>query len=179
MCDLLNQAGVPYSINHRLVRGLDYYNRTVFEWVTTKLGAQGTIAGGGRYDGLVERSGGKPTPACGFGIGLERVILLMQEFGVTAQNSPDVYLVFAGDLAQNKAVGIAEQLRDLGLKVIANAGGGSFKTQMKRADKSGAKFAAILGDDEAANGTIALKPLLQAGEQAICKPDEILAFLNR
>ena len=179
VCDLLNQAGVPYSINHRLVRGLDYYNRTVFEWVTTKLGAQGTIAGGGRYDGLVERSGGKPTPACGFGIGLERVILLMQEFGVTAQNSPDVYLVFAGDLAQNKAVGIAEQLRDLGLKVIANAGGGSFKTQMKRADKSGAKFAAILGDDEAANGTIALKPLLQAGEQAICKPDEILAFLNR
>ena len=179
VCDLLNQAGVPYSINHRLVRGLDYYNRTVFEWVTTKLGAQGTIAGGGRYDGLVERSGGKPTPACGFGIGLERVILLMQEFGVTAQNSPDVYLVFAGDLAQNKAVGVAEQLRDLGLKVIANAGGGSFKTQMKRADKSGAKFAAILGDDEAANGTIALKPLLQAGEQAICKPDEILAFLNR
>ena len=179
VCDLLNQAGVPYSINHRLVRGLDYYNRTVFEWVTTKLGAQGTIAGGGRYDSLVERSGGKPTPACGFGIGLERVILLMQEFGVTAQNSPDVYLVFAGDLAQNKAVGVAEQLRDLGLKVIANAGGGSFKTQMKRADKSGAKFAAILGDDEAANGTIALKPLLQAGEQAICKPEEILAFLNR
>lgn len=173
VCSLLNQAGVQYVINHRLVRGLDYYNRTVFEWVTDKLGAQGTIAGGGRYDGLVERSGGSATPACGFGIGMERVILLMQEYGVTAAQTPDIYLVFAGEIAEKQAMTTAETLRNAQLSVVMNAGGGSFKSQMKRADKSGARYAAILGDDEAAAGEISLKPLLGQGEQLRCKLTEV------
>ena len=154
LCQLLTDAGVAYVINHRLVRGLDYYNRTVFEWVTTKLGAQGTIAGGGRYDTLVEKLGGKPTPACGFAIGLERVFLLMQEYGVTASNSPDIYLVNVGELAEAKAFGVAETLRGDGLSVVLHAGGGSFKSQMKKADRSGARYAAILGDDEVAAGEV-------------------------
>ncbi len=178
LCQLLTQAGIAYTINHRLVRGLDYYNRTVFEWVTTKLGAQGTIAGGGRYDTLVERLGGEPTPACGFGIGLERVFLLMQEYGVTANNTPDIYLVNVGELAEQKAFGMAETLRSSGLSVVLHAGGGSFKSQMKKADRSGARFAAILGDDEAALNELSLKPLLQTGEQKRCKLDDVAAFVR-
>lgn len=174
LCQLLTDAGVAYVINHRLVRGLDYYNRTVFEWVTTKLGAQGTIAGGGRYDTLVEKLGGKPTPACGFAIGLERVFLLMQEYGVTASNSPDIYLVNVGELAEAKAFGVAETLRGDGLSVVLHAGGGSFKSQMKKADRSGARYAAILGDDEVAAGEVSLKPLLAAGEQQRCSLDEVV-----
>ena len=177
LCQLLQQAGIDYLINHRLVRGLDYYNRTVFEWVTTKLGAQGTIAGGGRYDTLVERLGGETTPACGFAIGLERVFLLMQEYGVTATNSPDIYLVNVGELAEQKAFGIAETLRSVGLSVVLHVGSGSFKSQMKKADRSGARFAAILGDDEAAVNEISLKPLLQAGEQKRCKLNEVSGFI--
>ena len=178
LCHLLSDSGIVFVINHRLVRGLDYYNRTVFEWVTTKLGAQGTIAGGGRYDALVERLGGSPTPACGFGIGLERVFLLMQEYGVVAVNSPDIYLVNVGDLAEKQAFMIAEALRSFGLSVVLHAGGGSFKSQMKKADKSGARFAAIIGDDEAAVNEISLKPLLQAGEQKRCKLSEIANLLR-
>ncbi len=173
VCQLLKEANIAFEINNRLVRGLDYYNRTVFEWVTTKLGAQGTIAGGGRYDKLVERLGGNATPACGFGIGLERVILLMQEYEITATNTPDIYLVNLGDIASQKAFGLAEKLRCDGLNVLLHAGGGSFKSQMKKADRSGAKFAAILGDDEAVNDEVSLKPLLQAGEQIRCKQDEV------
>ena len=173
LCQLLSDAGINYIINHRLVRGLDYYNRTVFEWVTTKLGAQSTIAGGGRYDTLVERLGGNVTPACGFGIGLERVFLLMQEYGVTAQNTPDIYLVNVGELAEQQAFSTSETLRSAGLSVVLNAGGGSFKSQMKKADRSGARFAAILGDDEVAAGEISLKPLLQVGEQKRCKLDQV------
>ena len=178
LCQLLRDAGIAYTINHRLVRGLDYYNRTVFEWVTTKLGAQGTIAGGGRYDTLVERLGGSATPACGFGIGLERVFLLMQEYGVTASNAPDIYLVNVGELAEQKAFGMAEALRSAGLSVVLHAGGGSFKSQMKKADRSGARFAAILGDDEAAVDELSLKPLLQAGEQKRCKLVEVAGFIG-
>jgi histidyl-tRNA synthetase len=178
LCQLLQQAGIAYSINHRLVRGLDYYNRTVFEWVTTKLGAQGTIAGGGRYDALVERLGGNATPACGFGIGLERVFLLMQEYGVTANNVPDIYLVNVGELAEQQAFSAAEKLRQAGLNVILHAGGGSFKSQLKKADRSGARYAAILGDDEAAAGEISLKPLLQTGEQKRCKLNEVHRFVG-
>jgi histidyl-tRNA synthetase len=178
LCQLLRDAGIAYTINHRLVRGLDYYNRTVFEWVTTKLGAQGTIAGGGRYDALVERLGGSATPACGFGIGLERVFLLMQEYGVTATNSPDIYLVNVGEMAEKQAFAAAENLRSAGFSVVLNAGGGSFKSQMKRADRSGAKYAAILGDDEAAAGEISLKPLLKAGEQIKCKLGEVAKVLG-
>ncbi|HNV87849.1 MAG TPA: histidine--tRNA ligase [Methylotenera sp.] len=173
LCQLLMQAGVKYRINHRLVRGLDYYNRTVFEWVTTKLGAQGTIAAGGRYDTLVERLGGESTPACGFGIGLERVILLMQEYGATATDSPDMYLVNVGELAEKQAFSAAEALRSAGFSVVLHAGGGSFKSQMKKADRSGARYAAILGDDEAAANEISLKPLLQAGEQVRCKLTDV------
>jgi len=177
LCRLLDQAQVPYTINHRLVRGLDYYNRTVFEWVTTKLGAQGTIAGGGRYDTLVERLGGNPTPACGFGIGMERVILLMQEYGANTTQVPDLYLVNVGDLAQQQAFSVAESLRNHGLMVVLHTGGGSFKSQMKKADRCGAAFAAILGDDEALAGEISLKPLLQSGEQKRCKLSDIVATL--
>ena len=173
LCQLLTQAGIAYTVNHRLVRGLDYYNRTVFEWVTTKLGAQGTIAGGGRYDTLVERLGGQSTPACGFGIGLERVFLLMQEYGISANNAPDIYLVNVGEHAEKHAFTMAEQLRSDGLNVVLHAGGGSFKSQMKKADRSGARYAAILGDDEALAGEISIKPLLNAGEQKRCKLNEV------
>lgn len=175
---LLDQAGIAYTINHRLVRGLDYYNRTVFEWVTTKLGAQGTIAGGGRYDTLVERIGGNATPACGFGIGLERVFLLMQEYGVTAANQADIYLINVGELAEQKAFTIAESLRCMGLSVVLHAGGGSFKSQMKKADRSGARFAAILGDDEVAANELSLKPMLGQGEQARVKLDQVLSIVQ-
>ena len=178
LCQLLSDAGIAYTINHRLVRGLDYYNRTVFEWVTTKLGAQGTIAGGGRYDTLVERLGGSATPACGFGIGLERVFLLMQEYGVTANNAPDIYLVNVGELAEQKAFGMAEALRSSGLSVVLHAGGGSFKSQMKKADRSGARFAAILGDDEAAANELTLKPMQMAGEQKRLSLTQAIAELK-
>ncbi len=159
LCALLKEAGVAFTVNARLVRGLDYYNRTVFEWVTTKLGAQGTIAGGGRYDSLVERLGGDPTPACGFGIGLERVFLLMQEYGVVADDAPDVYLVNVGELAEKAAFAMAEKLRQAGLQVVLHAGGGSFKSQMKKADRSQARYAIILGDDEVNTQQIGLKPM--------------------
>ncbi|CAN1516805.1 HisS Histidyl-tRNA synthetase [Methylophilaceae bacterium] len=159
LCALLREAGVAFTINARLVRGLDYYNRTVFEWVTTKLGAQGTIAGGGRYDSLVERLGGEATPACGFGIGLERVFLLMQEYGVVADDAPDVYLVNVGELAEKAAFALAEKLRQAGLQVVLHAGGGSFKSQMKKADRSQARYAIILGDDEVNTQQVSLKPM--------------------
>lgn len=172
LCKRLTEAGVPYKINPRLVRGLDYYNRTVFEWVTTKLGAQGTIAGGGRYDTLVERLGGTATPACGFGIGLERVFLLMQEYGVTATDAPDVYLVNVGELAESAAFVIAERLRHAKIEVVLHAGGGSFKSQMKKADRSQARYALILGDDEVNTQQVTLKPM-QFEAQPDSKPEQV------
>jgi len=165
LCGVLDAAGIAYTLNPRLVRGLDYYNRTVFEWVTTKLGSQGTIAGGGRYDSLVERLGGDATPACGFGIGLERVFLLMQEYGIAAAHSPDAYLVNVGDVASGQAMGVAEAIRDAGFTVVLHAGGGSFKSQMKKADRSNARYAIIIGDDEAQANEVTLKPMLAGGEQ--------------
>lgn len=179
LCRLLDASGVAYEINARLVRGLDYYNRTVFEWVTTKLGAQGTIAGGGRYDSLVERLGGEATPACGFGIGLERVFLLMQEYGITANDAPDVYLVNVGEQAEKVAFGIAEQLRNANIQVVLHAGGGSFKSQMKKADRSLARFALILGDDEVANNQVTLKPMLAEikSEQLQCNLEAAIQHL--
>jgi len=180
LCKRLNDAGVAYTVNPRLVRGLDYYNRTVFEWVTTKLGAQGTIAGGGRYDSLVERLGGDATPACGFGIGLERVFLLMQEYEIEADDAPDVYLVNVGEQAESAAFGIAERLRNANIQVVLHAGGGSFKSQMKKADRSRAKYALILGDDEVANNEVALKPMLATvkGEQQKLSVDAAVAYLT-
>ena len=179
LCKLLDEAGVAYLINARLVRGLDYYNRTVFEWVTTKLGAQGTIAGGGRYDSLVERLGGDSTPACGFGIGLERVFLLMQEYGVSVQDAPDVYLVNVGELAESAAFSLAEKLRNADIKVVLHAGGGSFKSQMKKADRSQAKYALILGDDEVNSQQVTLKPMQAEtkGEQLQCSIEEAIKVL--
>lgn len=174
----LDQLGLKWTLNTRLVRGLDYYNRTVFEWVTDKLGSQGTIAGGGRYDTLVQSLGGKKTPACGFGIGLERVFLLMQECGITASYSPDIYLVNVGEVASRAALPIAEALRDSGLAVNLHAGGGSFKSQMKKADQSGAPYALILGEDEVAAGEVCLKPLRENGEQRRMTLSEAIEALH-
>ena len=180
LCALLREAGVAFSVNARLVRGLDYYNRTVFEWVTTKLGAQGTIAGGGRYDSLVERLGGEATPACGFGIGLERVFLLMQEYGVVANDAPDVYLVNVGELAEQAAFAMAERLRQAGLQVVLHAGGGSFKSQMKKADRSQARYAIILGDDEVNTQQVGLKPMRAnaSDQQQQLSLDAAIAYLQ-
>ncbi len=180
LCALLREAGVAFTINARLVRGLDYYNRTVFEWVTTKLGAQGTIAGGGRYDSLVERLGGEATPACGFGIGLERVFLLMQEYGVVADDAPDVYLVNVGELAEKAAFALAEKLRQAGLQVVLHAGGGSFKLQMKKADRSQARYAIILGDDEVNTQQVSLKPMRAdaSDQQQQFSLDAVIAYLQ-
>ena len=163
---VLRDVGIPYEINTRLVRGLDYYNLTVFEWVTDKLGAQGTVCAGGRYDGLVEQLGGKPTPACGFAMGVERLVTLICESGGDpAPESVDVYLVYQGDAASRLAPRVAEGLRDQGIDVLFNCGGGSFKSQMKKADASGATFAVIIGDDEADAGEVTLKPLRATGEE--------------
>ncbi|OIR11153.1 histidine--tRNA ligase [mine drainage metagenome] len=163
---ILKSRDIPFEINPRLVRGLDYYNRTVFEWVTTRLGAQGTICAGGRYDGLIEQIGGKPQPACGFAMGVERLLALMQEDGM--QNPPaalDVYVVHQGGQAQEMAWRVAELLRDDGLRVLLHCGGGGFKSQMKKADGSAAICAAIIGDDEAAANVVMLKPLREQAEQ--------------
>jgi len=161
---LLDEAGIEYVVDARLVRGLDYYNRTVFEWVTDALGAQGTVAGGGRYDGLFEMLGGKPAPACGFAIGIERMILLLREQHAQAADAPDAYVVHAGEAAGRLARRAAEQLRDAGLRVVVHAGSASFKSQMKRADATGAAYALIVGEEEAARNSVAVKPL-RGGEQ--------------
>ena len=161
---VLRDAGVPFTINPRLVRGLDYYNLTVFEWVTDKLGAQGTVCAGGRYDGLVQQLGGKATPACGFAMGVERLIALIRESGgEPAAPAPDVYVVHQGEAASRLAFRVAEGLRDDGLDVLLHCGGGAFKSQMKKADASGAAFAVIIGDDEAATGEAQLKSLREEG----------------
>lgn len=163
---ILQRHDIPFEINHRLVRGLDYYNRTVFEWVTTRLGAQGTICAGGRYDGLIEQIGGKPQPACGFAMGIERLLALLQDAGMSSPPPPlDIYLVHQGEHASVLASTVAEQLRDAKFKVILHCGGGSFKSQMKKADSSGAKFAVILGDDEVIAQMATVKPLRDGGEQ--------------
>ena len=177
VCGYLEEAGIPFKLNHRLVRGLDYYNRTVYEWVTNRLGSQGTIAGGGRYDYLIERLGGDKTPASGFGIGLERIILLLEDMGVVLQNEPNIYLVNLGDLAEKYALKLSETLRSHGLKVVLNSGGSSFKSQMKRADKSGAAFAVILGDDEMKEGVAQVKSLRVENQQSKMPLDELAQFL--
>jgi len=155
---LLDAADVPYQVNPRLVRGLDYYNRSVFEFVSGAIGAQSTIAGGGRYDALFGELGGKATPACGFGMGIERAVLAMQAAKVEAAAGPDAFVVHAGEGAEVMAWRVAEQMRDAGLAVVLGAGG-SFKSQMKKADASGARFAVILGDAEVQSGQVSLKPL--------------------
>jgi histidyl-tRNA synthetase len=158
LCGLLDAANVKYRINPFLVRGLDYYSKTVFEWVTDKLGAQGTVCAGGRFDGLVEQLGGKPVPATGFAMGLERLLELVRE-NLQPDTLPHVYLVLVGEITQQPGLVLAELLRDTmpGLRLLTHCGGGSFKSQFKKADKSGAKVALILGDDEISSNTISIK----------------------
>ena len=169
LCKLLDAAGIQYRVNQRLVRGLDYYNRTVFEWVTTALGSQGTVCAGGRYDGLVGQLGGKPTPAVGFAMGMERMVLLVESLNpgfIADESVTDVYLASFGENSQKSALLLAEQVRDAlpNLRVMTNHGGGYFKKQLARADKQGAKVALILGEEEIANHQVGVKDL-RTGEQ--------------
>jgi histidyl-tRNA synthetase len=177
--DLLRNAGVDFGINTRLVRGLDYYNDVVYEWTSTRLGAQGTVCAGGRYDGLIAQIGGKPAPACGFAMGIERLLALLADAGTAAPaRVVDVYLVRSGEAAGKFAWNVAEILRGQGLSVVFHCGGGSFKSQMKRADASGARFAVIVGDDEAEKQMVALKPLRAPGEQAQVSADEAARIIR-
>jgi histidyl-tRNA synthetase len=175
---LLADANVAYRVNPRLVRGMDYYNRTVFEFVSGDIGAQSTVAGGGRYDGLFEQLGGKATPACGFGMGIERMLLVLEASGVEAAAELDVFVVYAGAGAQAVAWQHAERLRDLGLTVVMGAGG-SFKSQMKKADASGARYALIVGEDEVAARRVTLKPLRSGGAQEMLELNEVPGRLSQ
>ncbi|MCP9267286.1 histidine--tRNA ligase [Xenorhabdus sp. XENO-1] len=182
LCRILDSAGIKYHLNQRLVRGLDYYNRTVFEWVTSALGAQGTVCAGGRYDGLVEQLGGKSTPAVGFAMGMERMVLLVQEVNpefVADLAVADVYLSSFGEGSQQVALILAEQIRDElpELRLMTNHGGGNFKKQLGRADKHGAKVALILGEDEIRAGNITVKDL-RNGEQETLSQQAIAARLS-
>jgi histidyl-tRNA synthetase len=177
---LLTDMGIPFVVNTRLVRGLDYYSRTVFEWVTTELGTQGTICAGGRYDGLVEQLGGKPTAGLGFAMGLERILLLLEEQSIEIPSlAPHAYLVMQGDAAEREGLKLAETLRDTlsGLRILTNCASASFKSQMKRADKSGAHYAIILGDNEINEGVVSLKPL-NGGEQLQLSRDALIEHLT-
>ncbi|MEM5503265.1 histidine--tRNA ligase [Shewanella frigidimarina] len=179
LCELLDAVGIQYTINPRLVRGLDYYNRTVFEWVTTSLGSQGTVLAGGRYDGLVGQLGGKDTPAVGFAMGLERIVLLLETLELTSDIAPevDVYVTAMGENCVVEAIKVAQELRQQlpTLKVMSHCGGGNFKKQMKRADKSGAQFALIIGENEIANNQVAIKPLRTNNEQQLVTRSELVA----
>ncbi|EGQ9059756.1 histidine--tRNA ligase [Vibrio parahaemolyticus] len=175
LCELLDAAGIEYTVNERLVRGLDYYNRTVFEWITESLGAQGTVCGGGRYDGLVDQLGGKPTPAVGFAMGLERLVLMLETLELTdVRRSVDVYVVTAGEGTMMAGMKLAEQLREAisGVRVMNHFGGGNFKKQFKRADKVGAVVALVLGENEVADNTVVLKDLV-GGEQETYNQAEV------
>jgi histidyl-tRNA synthetase len=168
---ILDAAGVAYRINPRLVRGLDYYNLTVFEWVTDKLGSQGTVCGGGRYDGLIEQLGGKATPAVGFGMGLERMLLLLEEVGVIpAAPAPDAYAIVPSAIGLPQVMVTLEALRAAGVAVVLHPGQSSMKSQFKKADASGAAFALIFGEDEVAQGLVAVKPLRQQGAAQYTRP---------
>jgi histidyl-tRNA synthetase len=175
----LEAAGVRYRVNPRLVRGLDYYSKTVFEWLTDRLGAQAAVCSGGRYDGLVEQLGGRPTPAIGWALGMERLVELVEN-NAPRPSPPHAYLVPVGEAAQAAALALAEQLRDTveGLRLVTHCGGGSLKAAMKKADKSGAELALILGDEELAAGEVLLKPLRIAGEQQPSGRDALRARLQ-
>lgn len=181
LCALLDDAGIGYTVNQRLVRGLDYYNRTVIEWVTDSLGSQGTVCGGGRYDGLVEQLGGRATPAVGFAMGMERLVLLVQavnpEFEPTS--NVDVYVIASGQGVQSAAMQLAEKLRDEApeLRLMTNFGGGNFKKQFARADKWGARVALVLGEDEVKAGQVVIKDL-RRGEQQTRDQAEAAAVLR-
>jgi histidyl-tRNA synthetase len=179
---LLDTAEIQYRVNPRLVRGLDYYGKTVFEWVTDALGSQGTVCAGGRYDGLVSQLGGKPTPAVGFAMGVERLVLLLEELQLVPESVRqriDVYVIGMGDANLASAMGVAETLRrEAGLRVQLHCGGGGFKSQMKKADKSGADFAILIGDDERASSEVSLKPLRGNGDQIRVALDSLVSELT-
>jgi histidyl-tRNA synthetase len=181
LCGYLDAAGINYVINPRLVRGLDYYNRTVFEWVSDQLGAQGTVCAGGRFDGLVEQLGGHSTPALGFAMGIERLVTLMEGGSVKVDHLPHAYLVVLGDGASRAGLLLAEQLRDVlpALRLRSNCGGGNFKAQFKRADKSGATLALILGEDEVQQGVIGVKNLREDAPQQTMPQHELAEYLKR
>ena len=171
VCAVLDATGLPYRINPRLVRGLDYYNLTVFEWVTDQLGSQGTVCGGGRYDGLFEQLGGKPTPAIGVGLGIERLLLLLQAIGVPVPDTaPDAYALLPDASALPPAMVALDALRSAGVTVQMHGGGGSLKSQFKKADASGARHALVFGGDELALGMVAVKPLRDAAASQVLRP---------
>ena len=178
--DGLDAAGIRYEINPRLVRGLDYYNRTVFEWITDDLGAQGTVCAGGRYDGLVAQLGGRHTPAVGFAMGLERLVALLESASRPSAAALDAYLVAVGEAAQREALPLAERLRDEApvLRLLCHCGGGSFKSQFKKADRSGARYAVVLGEGELARGVAGVKPLREEGAQVEVALDSLADFLT-
>jgi histidyl-tRNA synthetase len=177
---LLDYAGIHYQINTRLVRGLDYYNATVFEWTTTLLGAQSTICGGGRYDRLVEQLGGKAAPACGFAMGIERLLALIEEEGclTSLPTYPEVFVIHQGNGTLEMSIKLAEMLRDQGIRVLMYCGDGNFKNQMKRADQSQAHYALIIGENELTTGRYVFKPLRGQGEQQLLSQTELINFFN-
>ena len=177
---ILDKAGIKYNINTRLVRGLDYYCKTVFEWVTDSLGAQGTVCAGGRYDGLVQQLGGRETPAAGFAMGIERLLSLLEDAGMEVDNTPDVFVVLQGDLAQLQGMALVETIREQlpDVNIQTNCGAGSFKSQIKKADKSGAKVALILGDEELQNNQISIKMLREKADQKTVDQSTIVTELN-
>lgn len=175
----LRDAAVSFRINPRLVRGLDYYNGAVYEWVSGQLGAQNAVCAGGRYDGLVELIGGKAAPACGFAIGVERLLVLVKDTAQAHTRVPDVYVVRQGEVAEHFGGRVAEALRDAGLHVVLHCGGGSFKSQMRKADTSRARFAVIVGDDEAEAGVVSLKPLREAAQQIRASIGEAVDIIKK
>lgn len=183
LCELLDAVGIQYTINPRLVRGLDYYNRTVFEWVTSSLGSQGTVLAGGRYDGLVGQLGGKDTPAVGFAMGLERIVLLLEtlELNQDIRGVVDIYVTAMGDSCRVEAIKIAQEIRQAlpDARVMSHCGGGNFKKQMKRADKSGASVALIIGENELAADQVAVKHLRNNNEQELVAREELATTLAK
>lgn len=179
LCDVLDAAGIHYTVNPCLVRGLDYYSRTVFEWITTQLGAQGTVCAGGRFDGLVEQLGGKPIAAAGFAVGLERLLELVRD-NLNPDHLPHIYLVLVGEPAQKSGLLLVEKLHDEvdGVRILTHCGGGSFKSQFKKADKSGARLALILGEEEIEQNTIGIKYLREDKDQQVIKQEELSGWLR-
>jgi histidyl-tRNA synthetase len=183
LCSILDSAGINYELNPRLVRGLDYYSKTVFEWITSHLGAQGTICAGGRYDGLVEQLGGRPCPGVGFAMGLERLVLLLEDLNVVPNDAiglVDIYIV-AVDSANTQAMILADDLRTEypSMRIESHCGGGSFKSQMKKADKSGATLALVLGEDEVGSGTVGIKYLRKKDPQRTITRDDLGNLLDK
>ena len=183
LCQLLDDMGIAYEVNPKLVRGLDYYNKTVFEWVTSALGAQGTVCGGGRYDGLVEQLGGHAAPGVGFAMGLERLVLLVQEVNaaVPVANTVDVYLVYSGEGATLNAFQLAETIRNAlpQVRVMTHCSGGKFQKQFKRADKVDAKLALVIGESEVAEKTVVVKDLRSSAEQVTISQADIIETLTK